>query len=464
MPEGKGVRQAKTTKNEVKRTILNSSVSSFSPPPSFDGSGVREANGQRLTSKQLTLNKQIINHFLVSLSPFGGRGSGGKNFKTMKKQILFLAFFTLALIFAGTNKGFGQLNPSPYTPASVPVPLTLCVGSAQQPKAGVPYIYRLDNTTADATGFRFWATKDPTFVSLDGTNTVTNQTDSLKRNYSTELFGYSDNYLTQSTTNEVSITWGPDILSRTSYQQGDIGYPGTITDPTSTFVVGWAENCADNIKVWEIDPRPAFTVDIKMLADATKLPLPYNEPDEEQCIDEVRAAKYNTTTFEVDYNFGWDTLYYEVIASNFVTSWVPTFFLTGLGDDAVQVATINWASSWANARTGVFIEGGDITGGSITGTTALTSVSPNTSTGVSLFVRVLIANNNYEGLAAQTILLSVAGEDAVGFDLTDEATCTPPADAATAAVDDGTSRVITPRPTIVQGTPIILPIGGIATP
>ena len=379
----------------------------------------------------------------------------------MKKQILFLAFFTLALIFAGTNSVFGQLLPSPYTPASVPITLVNCVGSPQQPKAGVPYTYELDNTTADATGFRFWATKNPNFIS--GTPTVTNQTDSLKRNYSTELYGYSANYLTQSSTNSVSITWGPDILSRTNYQQGDIG-AGTLATPTSTFVVGWAENCADNIKIWEIDPRPSFTVDIKIIDDATKLPLAYNTTDNELCIDEVRAAKYNPTTYEVDYNFGWDTLYYEVIASNFVTSWVPTFFLTGLGDDAVQDATINWASSWANARTGVFIEGGDITGGSITGTTALTSVSPNTSTGVSLFVRVLIANNNYEGLADQTIELSVAGEDAVGFDLTDEATCTPPADAATAATDDGTSRVITPRPTIVEGTPTIIPIGGIAVP
>lgn len=373
--------------------------------------------------------------------------------------------FMLALIFAGTNNVFGQLSPSPYTPASVPIPLVNCVGTPQQPKAGVPYTYTLDNTTADATGYRFWATKNPNFVSLVGGVTTLNQaSDSLKRNYSTELFGYSANYLTESATNSVDITWGPDLLSRTDYQQGHTG-AGTFANPTSTFVVGWAVGCADNIKVWEIDPSPSFTVDIKVIDDATKLPLPYGDATGTQCIDEVRAAKYNTTTFDVDYNFGWDTLYYEVIAANFVTSWVPTFFLTGLGDAAIQDARIDWASSWANARTGVFIEGGDITAGTVTGTTALTSVDPNTNNGVSLFVRVLISNNNWEGLTAQTIGLSVAGEDAAGFDIDDDALCTVPANAADAADDDETTRTITPRPTIVEGTPTILPVSGtIATP
>jgi hypothetical protein len=375
----------------------------------------------------------------------------------MKKQILFVAMFTLAIIFAGTNNVFGQLNPSPYTPASVPNPLVNCVGDAQHPKAGVSYNYALDNTTADATGYRFWATKDPDFISLVGANTELNQPDSLHRNYSTELFGYSASYLGQTATDNVDITWGPDILSRTDYQQGHIG-AGTLANPTSTFVVGWAEGCADNLKVWEIDPSPAFTVDIKVIDDATKQPLPYNDVSGTQCVDDVRAAKYNTTSFQVDYNFGWDTLYYEVVASNFVTSWLPTFFLTGLGDAAIQDAHIDWASSWSNARTGTFIEGGDITGGSFTGATPLTSVNPNTVNGVSLFVRVLIANNNYETLTAQSIGLSVAGQDAVGFDIDDDALCTVPANAADAADDDETTRTIRPRPTLVEGTPLIIPV------
>lgn len=389
----------------------------------------------------------------------------------MKKQFLLLAIFTLA-VFAGTNTAWGQvqLDPSPFT--SVPNPLVNCIGSAQSPRAGVPYDYTLDDTgtNAAATEFRFWATKDPDFISLVGGVTTSNQaSDSLKRNYSTELYGYSDNYKVPSASKTVSITWGPDLLSRTSYQTA-VGSPGTLAAPTSTFVVGQAIGCSDNIKVWEIDPKPAFTVDIKVIADDTKLPLPYGDASATQCIDSVRAAKYNPTSFDVDYNYGWDTLYYEVIAANFVTSWVPTFFLTGLGDDAIQEAQIDWYKSWSAARTNAttaatgFIEGGDITGGTITGTVPLTSTIPNTNGGVSMIVRVIISNNNYEGLAAQTIGLSVAGEDAVGFDIDDDALCTVPADAADAASDDGTTRTITPRPTIEEGTAIILPNGGIATP
>ena len=408
--------------------------------------------------------------------PFGGntgaagRGERGKKLTKMKKQFLLLAIFTLA-VFAGTTAYGQQLDPSPYS--SIPNTLANCVGSPQQPKAGIPYTYEFDNTDFGAggppTGFRFWATKDPNFVS--GTPTITNQTTALTV-VSGDLLATSTNYNPGSNdaTDNVEITWGPDLLARTSYQTL-VGSPGTLAAPTSTFVVGWATNgCTDNIKVWEIDPSPSFTVDIKVIADGTKLPLPYGDATATQCIDEVRAAKYNTTNFNVDYNFGWDTLYYEVIAANFVTSWVPTFFLTGLGDAAIQDARIDWYESWSAARTNAttaaagWIEGGDITGGTVTGTTAITSNAPNTNGGVSMIVRVVVSNNNYEGLTAQTIGLSVAGEDAVGFDIDDDLACTVPANAADAADDDTTSRTITPRPTLQEGTTIILPVGGIATP
>ncbi len=55
-------------------------------------------------------NKLLI----TSCPPF--RGLGGKKLQKMKKQILFLAMFTVAMIFAGTNKVFGQLLPGLHDP------------------------------------------------------------------------------------------------------------------------------------------------------------------------------------------------------------------------------------------------------------------------------------------------------------------------------------------------------------
>jgi hypothetical protein len=375
----------------------------------------------------------------------------------MKKQILFLAIFSLAVL-AGTNNAWGQLTTSGF--GTDPIPLTLCVGTPQQPKAGVPYRYEfLAGSTA--TSYTWWATKDPDFVST--VPTTTNQTsDSLKVSTG-DLIAVSANYWDTTGTAGVDITWSADLLSRTSYQTA-VGSPGTVLAPTSTFVVGWGtDGCTDNIKVWEIDPIPSFTVDITVIDDATRAPLAYADNNAKQCVDEVRAAKYNTTNNNVDYNFGWDTLYYEVVAANFSGDWVPTFFLTGL-DGTIQTAEIGWASSFANAQAGTFIESGDITAGTITGATGLNTALLDNSGGVSLYVRVVIENNNYETLVASTIGLSVAGEDETGFDITDDVNCTQPATAVLAAADDATSRSITPRPELEEGTTIILPVGAVTNP
>ena len=129
-----------------------------------------------------------------------------------------------------------------------------------------------------------------------------------------------------------------------------------------------------------------------------------------------------------------------------------------------------------DARKGTnVIEGADIAiGGGATaeviqGAVALTSTVSNTTSGVSMIVRLVVKNNNYETLTASTIELSIAGEDFVGtYDITDDGTdCIVPTSLADAAADDETSRTITPRPTLddtTDGTVIILDVDGIATP
>lgn len=390
------------------------------------------------------------------------------NFKIqgiMKKQIFIVSLFVLALL-AGTNKSFGQVL-SPSTFGTTPNTLQNCVGDPQHPKAGNSYTYEFDATAfgagGPATGFRFWATKDPNFIST--IPTVTNQSTALTT-ASGDLLATSTNYNpgTDDATSSVDITWSPDILARTDYQQGHIGTPGTTAAPTSTFVVGWATNgCTDNIKVWEIDPSPSFTVDIKNIVKATETPVTNYGDATNQCVDLTRAAKYNTTNFGVDYNYGKDTLYYEVIASNFVTSWKPTFFITGL-DGSIQTANITLANSLSAMKAGTTIESGDITSGSYAGSNALTSSVANTTGGVSLIVRVIISNNNYETLNQESIALSVAGEDAIGFDIDDDATCTVPTTATDAADDDVATRTIDPRPTLTEGTTIILNNAGTTAP
>jgi len=375
----------------------------------------------------------------------------------MKKQFLILMFFVLAL-FAGSLTSFGQVL-APSTFGTKPIPLTLCVGSAQQPKAGVDYTYALDPTGSvkAPTGYQFWATKDPNFISLVGGVTTLNQAaDSLKKTQG-QLINYSPNYKTGGATSSVHITWSPEILAGTKYQGA-----------SPTFVVGFAtDGCTNNIKVWEINPSPSFTVNITNLDNAaSRAPKAYGATTT-QCVDLTRAAKYSAKG--IAYNYGADTLYYEVIASDFVTSWKPTFFLTGL-DGTIQTATISYWDSYAHAykeKQGQLpIEAGNITGGKFAGTKALTSSVQNTTNGVSMIVKVVITNNNYQTIAQESISLSVAGLDAVGFNIIDNVTCTIPATDVLAAAPNVANRTIDPRPLIDAGlaTPIILTNTGVSVP
>lgn len=397
-----------------------------------------ESMKNRINTEYQIINRYKINFLQTLIS------------RIMKKQILFLAMFMLAMI-AGNFTAFGQiLDPSTF--GTKPIPLTLCVGDPQHPKASVSYTYELDpaGSVVAPTAYTFWATKDPNFLSGLG-NTVSNQATALTTAATGELLAASANYNTGAATASVDITWSPEILSGTDYQ---------ATSPT--FVVGWAtDGCTDNIKVWEIDPSPSFTVDITNIDPATELALAYAATTT-QCVDNTRAAKYNATTFGVDYDYGADTLYYEVIASNFVTSWKPTFFITGL--DALQTAEIHLASSYANATGGTYLETGDITSGTFASAVDFTSSVANTTDGVSLIVKVVVSNHEYETLAQQSYTFSVAGEDADGFDIVDDATCTVPADAATAAADDFVTRTIDPRPTLNEGTTILLLNTGTVAP
>lgn len=346
----------------------------------------------------------------------------------MKKQILFLAMFTLALIFAGTNKGFGQLLPGVTDPsgANQPIPGLTCIGSSEplHPFAGVPYKYILDGTQGEETAasYTWWTTKDPNFI-----NGPVNIADMTGSNMSTrltvapgELIATSTHYATTTPaatagSNEIEITWSPDILALTQYQATAADAP-----KTSTFVVGYAEGvlCADNIQVFEIAPLPNFTIDIAAINPTDNATtLPWDDASGELCVDDVQSAVYNTTSHELDMDYGTNTFYYEVAAANFVKNWTPTFqILGGLRTSQTAVislhttladATSAGAGLWTSAAIDVAGMNTDIASG-----TALTAATPaDAATGVSVYVRVIVTNNQEESLTANPFILAVDARD-----------------------------------------------------
>ncbi|MFA6129051.1 MAG: hypothetical protein WC699_17265 [Bacteroidales bacterium] len=348
----------------------------------------------------------------------------------MKKQFLLIA---LALCAGVMVYGQNALHNS------IPRPIS-CLDDAGHPIAGKPYVYEASGTPAGGQ-FLFWATKDPNFIASSGTPVVTTNNLSTRLTTPTDLITTSANYGVAGAATQVSITWSDATLN------------GTVPGTTPTFVAAHytapVAGCADNFNAWEIQPIKAFIVDVKNIEDGTKTILAYDAA-EDQCADIVRSATYAAGT--VNYDFGTNTLYYEVIAANFSGSWTPTLAVVGL--DVVEAAVITWTyelpSTWS--ATTVW-------------NAATAPVTPDAtvldvSLGVSIYVKVVITHNNYEGIAVagRDITLQVDGQNAAGdWDIANNlangspsGTCTP---AAGADQMDIALQNIKARPVIAPITP-----------
>ncbi len=295
----------------------------------------------------------------------------------MKKQIVIIL---LLAVLAGTSV-FGQA-----VPGSAPRGVN-CTNDALHPIAGREYTYQA--ASGQTGNYTFWATKDANFITTNGSG-VTSTNIGTKLTDGTDLLSVSTNYAVPSATDNVKITWSDAILAAT-------------TTASPTFVaVNKDGSCANNFKVWAITPIKAFTVDIQNMANSTT-PAGFDTPTS-QCFDQVRGAIYDAGSQKMQYDYGTNILYFEVIAANFTGSWVPTFNLTGLGNG--QTAVIEWAYDKAFTTP-------------ITCTTGVASATPVattetvTSNGVSIYVRVTVTNHTYEGIAATPISLAVDGVNSV---------------------------------------------------
>lgn len=347
----------------------------------------------------------------------------------MKKQLLVLAMVAL---------GTSMTVSAQSVPGSAPRPIS-CTDDPLHPIAGRPYTYTASSTQAG--NWTFWATKDPNFIVTDATSGVTTNnlgsrllTTPVAPATTPDLIATSANYATAAATDNVQITWSDAILSGT----------GTGPGQTPTFIAALKDGtCVNNFNAWQLLPINAFTVDILNLENTSKAPIGTGQAvytaTEGQCFDAVRSAKW--VTDKIEYNFGKNVLYFEVVAANFTNSWTPTFTLTGL--NAAQTAVIEW--DYTNA----FTAPKTVTSGTA-GADKVVTTETNTANGVSIFVRVTVSNNTFEGLAATNISLAVDGQNSVGLWDVVNATCT-----ATTAADqaDLAMQTLDPRPNVTPVAP-----------
>ena len=338
----------------------------------------------------------------------------------MKKQIFILVLIVIAA-FLNVNMSFGQTaiaGPTKSRP-------TDCAGDALHPIAGNPYVYQAASNQAG--NYTFWATKDLNLITTTGGVTTTNIATMLTT--PTSLLTASANYGLTGATDNVTITWSDAILSAT-----------TPASPTLV-AVNQQGTCTNNFKAWSIIPTMAFTVDITNIKNDTKASLAYDAATN-QCFDVVRSAIFNAGSSTMEYDFGTQILYYEVIAANFTNSWTPTFVLSGLGNG--QTTVIEWAYDVAFSAPVTTVTSGAASPSPVT--TAVT----NTKDGVSIYVRVTISNKTFEGIAATPITLAVDGQNSAGlWDVVN----TPCTDPKAADQNDVAIQTLDPRPTITPVAP-----------
>jgi len=378
----------------------------------------------------------------------------------MKKQFLILILFVAAIV-AGTSNAFGQTTLT--TNSTNPIAAISCNDSPLHPMPGVSYTYSLNGYSGPevVADWTWWATKDSAFIDASGL-VLTNMLDSIGGN---DLLTYSSNYgQLNGSDSTVQITWSPSILARTEYL-ANVDLDG-LPDPSPTFVVGYAhgQNCADNMQVYQINPIPAFVIDIANI-DGVGATMAW-DVDTGQCVSPIASATFDSSVDSVIVDYGHDTLYFELAAQNFVNNFIPYLTVNAGSLSGTQTADIGIATSYTNATGGTFVVDTTVTsafaGSTWNTNTQFTASTIDNATGVSVWIRVIIHNNEWESLAEQTFSLAADAIDDGGngiWDMEDD-DCEDGGTGAD-AIDyvDVADHRIDPRPTITHQTadPIATP-------
>ncbi len=307
----------------------------------------------------------------------------------MKRQI-----FILVLAIFATTAAFAQ----PYAlPGSKPTALTCNLTDPLTPVAGRPYDYSA--VIAPPGGTAFWyATNSTTFTTAGARVATVIPADDVK--IAASSVGYNTAITPASSPTKTTITWTSAGLAGIDATTNPLFVVVEYTGPSAT--------CANNnIKVIQILPKVAFTVDIANMTNAaTPVPLAIGAPTS-QCFDMVQSVKFNAGKIDIDY--GTNVLYFEVIAANFTGSYKPTLKLSGL--TGTQTAAIDWGIAIGTYGQALVPDqahtAGVITSAQFTVQTQATS----TADGVSIYVRVTVKNHGFEGLSDEPITLAVEAVD-----------------------------------------------------
>lgn len=354
----------------------------------------------------------------------------------MKKQILILTMFTLALIFATTNMSYAQQsNPEIDHLSAVPsycvpaVPLQCAEGDGLTPMPGVAYDYTI--AVSDLGTIHWFVTDDSNIMTAPGTLTGNIQAGDGSGDYilSSDAV-YNDPNNTSAT---ISLTWQP--------------FDGTANEVLLVAYAVNAAGCTDNIEVYRIIPGYSFTLDLAGLSDD-------GTEGATECVGPIQTATYDGTNLNVVY--GDNYVFFTVNAANYQNSWETNLVATT--DNAHStIGDVEWAYPDEAINAGAW---------NSTGTPVLASHYASAvngfigAAGECIVVRVPVAHGAAtESISDETINLVVNGDmynpetalyDGAYPDLDDGGAGNP---CVSDLTTDNADYVITARPAITATSP-----------
>ena len=357
-------------------------------------------------------------------------GSKGQNQLSFFSPLNFLFMKRLILLVLVTGMVAASAFAQTAVTGSAPQPVT-CTDDPLHPIAGKPYDYSAIINPTGGTSY-WYATKSTTFVTAGARTAVEIPADGVS------ILSGATNYRT--------LGAGAASPTTTNVTWTSTGLKGIDAAASPLFMVleYKGPTCANNMKVFQILPKNAFTVDILNIKSSGLTPLAYGTTDS-QCYADIASATFVAPNMVYDY--GVNKMYFEVVAANFSGSFTPSFKLSGLKTG--QSALVEWTTDKTfaggfnalgaaqNATTGTPL--------SFAGAAVNTNVT-NTSVGVSVYVRVTINNGLYEGLSDDSISLAVEAVNDAGDADIDNATCAAPA----STYEDVATQTLNMRPTVTS--------------
>jgi len=344
--------------------------------------------------------------------------------------IIFMKQLILLILVTGmvATSAFAQISNA--VTVSAPQAVS-CTNDPLHPIAGKPYDYQaILNPTGGTT---YWyATKSTNFVTAGVKDAVEIAADG------TTIMSGATNYRTlgsgAASPNTTNVTWTSAGLKGVDATANPLFMVLEYKGPT----------CSNNMKVYQILPKNAFTVDILNLKNTDRSALAYGATDA-QCYADIASAKFVSPNMVYDY--GVNKMYFEVVAANFTKAFTPSFKLSGLKTGQSALVEITVDKTFATGLTALGAAQAATTGTALNfaGQVVNTTVA-NTTLGVSVFVRVTITNGLYEGLTDDAITMAVeAVNDSAEPDI-DNATCAAPA----TTYEDFATQTLNMRPTVTS--------------